>query len=234
MPTGIPVSSSLSESINNKINTYKKQIDCEGRINEVLKYYESFEDNYNITLDSKIKIPYCNQISTILTELPEVKALKEQKKISYPKPIFTTPEEPYPFRSSLVQVLEAIKTQEPIEGINLLESIKNSSFSFTTNDSPELSSLVSEILSIAIKFGDTFKPEIQDLGRQAVKDNADDFAKELFPVVQKIKREHHVESFRETIDLLNMKKINTARGGKWHMSTYQNLVKRWKKLGYNS
>lgn len=222
------------EKINKEL---KSQALLATHVSKLKDTYEKIHNGYiDLTIDNSAKIPYYVQISTISSELPQVKVLKKNtSSISKPslKSRVVKSKQLKQFNSSLVDILEAIKKADSIEEVNIVEAIRNPNFRFTTPDHPELSLLVSDVLSIAIKFGNEIKPEIQQLGTKAIKKNANEFAKEMFPVIQNLKRDHCIDTFRETVDLLNMKKIKTARGGKWHLGTYQKLVERWKSLGYN-
>lgn len=65
--------------------------------------------------------------------------------------------------------------------------------------------------------------------RQAYKAHrkqADSFAAEIKPIIEKIKQKGHVTTLKEIADALNERGISTARGGKWHPTTVKNLLAR--------
>ena len=61
--------------------------------------------------------------------------------------------------------------------------------------------------------------------REAVTQNADDYAKDLAPVVAGIRAEGHT-SLRAIAAELNARGVLTRRGGNWHVSTVKNLLSR--------
>lgn len=65
------------------------------------------------------------------------------------------------------------------------------------------------------------------------KASADDYAKELRPVIDDIRDAGHT-TVRAIASELNRKGIETARGGSWHPNTVQRLLKRIECLGMES
>jgi DNA invertase Pin-like site-specific DNA recombinase len=63
------------------------------------------------------------------------------------------------------------------------------------------------------------------LGRKAAKTSADRFAANVMPIVATIQRSG-VTSFGGIATSLNNRGVRTARGGRWHVSTVMNLLKR--------
>lgn len=143
--------------------------------------------------------------------------------------------EPFHFENeSLKDVIEAIRNNSTINGININKEIKNKSFRFQTNDDPETSLKISELLATFYKDGQQSSPTLGALGRQKSKENADEFAIQMFNVITDLQKQEKVTSYRETARILNEKGIQTDRNGKWHVNTLQMLKKRWKELGLTS
>lgn len=63
------------------------------------------------------------------------------------------------------------------------------------------------------------------LGRASAKDKADNFAANLMPVVSSI-QVAGANTLAGIADALNGRGVRTARGGRWHVSTVMNLLKR--------
>lgn len=61
--------------------------------------------------------------------------------------------------------------------------------------------------------------------RAAVSANADAFADILAPVIAEL-REQGVTTLRQIADELNVRNVQTRRGGRWHVSTVKNLLAR--------
>lgn len=61
--------------------------------------------------------------------------------------------------------------------------------------------------------------------REAVKGNADAFARSLAPVIENIRAERQT-SLRAIAAELNARGIRTRQGGRWHVSTVSNLLSR--------
>ena len=65
-------------------------------------------------------------------------------------------------------------------------------------------------------------------GKDRAKENkaeADNFARDMMPVIREL-RESGIKSVRATVEALNDRGIQTARGGSWHVPTVQRLLKR--------
>lgn len=73
-------------------------------------------------------------------------------------------------------------------------------------------------------------PEISRMGREKRTQIADKFARQTIEIVNKLKAEEEISSYRDTLKMLNDKNVPTYSGGKWQMSTLCNLYKRCKKL----
>ena len=63
------------------------------------------------------------------------------------------------------------------------------------------------------------------LGRNALIAEADRFAADVMPIVEAV-RSAGARSLANIADALNARGIRTARGGRWHVSTVQNLLAR--------
>ncbi|MFC3616000.1 recombinase family protein, partial [Lutimaribacter marinistellae] len=65
--------------------------------------------------------------------------------------------------------------------------------------------------------------------RRTVTTNADAFARELAPVIRSTRAEGH-KTLRAMVEVLNARGIRTRRGGRWHVSTVRNLLRRLETL----
>jgi DNA invertase Pin-like site-specific DNA recombinase len=65
------------------------------------------------------------------------------------------------------------------------------------------------------------------LGRDIQTTEADRFAANIMPIVEAV-RSAGARSLANVADALNARGIRTARGGRWHVSTVQNLLARAK------
>jgi hypothetical protein len=63
------------------------------------------------------------------------------------------------------------------------------------------------------------------VARQNLKADADRFAANVLPIVLEI-RALEVKGLASIAAALNQRGVRTARGGKWHVSTVQNLLAR--------
>ncbi len=55
---------------------------------------------------------------------------------------------------------------------------------------------------------------------------ADRFAREVYPLIQKLRKEEGVTTLTGIADTLNNRGIATASGGKWYSSTVKNILDR--------
>lgn len=148
--------------------------------------------------------------------------------------------DPHLFRRSTVdQILDAIISNESIEGVDITARMQQHNFRFMNTTNPDHSLKVSHALATFLK--NSRAMDIQKTSAEGVKkrnENADDFAKNMFNVIEKVKKEEKISSYRDTVEALNKKKIptynDTGKGEvtkEWHISTLQKLVVRWKNLG---
>ena len=68
-------------------------------------------------------------------------------------------------------------------------------------------------------------PEAQAMGVTALKGAADEFARNVLPIVRQLQASGIV-TVRAIAEALNARNIRTARGGEWHGSTVRNLLAR--------
>lgn len=199
------------------------------------KYIPSFEEQVLLKEKERIKELYKkedlrrvkeNESKISDDELEEEKLHSNSKKKKIISHVFEI--------ASLDEVVDAIATGRLVENISILEKVKSSDFLFTTKDQPELSLKVSKALAKVRKEDRTLDPEISEMGRLKSKENAYEFARQMYEIVQKIKAEEQITTYRETVAALNKHQIPTGRGGDWHLKTLQNLNKRWKELGFIS
>lgn len=92
----------------------------------------------------------------------------------------------------------------------------------------EHSELVKEGLRKAkargVKLGNP-NPEGIARGRKTQANKAQQFAENLAPILREIQADGH-HSLVQIANELNARNITTARGGKWHPSTVENILKR--------
>lgn len=67
--------------------------------------------------------------------------------------------------------------------------------------------------------------EAREIGRKTAMDNADAFAANVLPIVDRIKATGAV-TLKAIAEALNERNVRTARGGRWHASTVRNLLAR--------
>jgi hypothetical protein len=63
------------------------------------------------------------------------------------------------------------------------------------------------------------------LGRDSAKVAADQFAADIMPIVASLQK-NGVTTLAGIADALNGRGVRTARGGRWHVSTVMNLLRR--------
>ncbi len=142
--------------------------------------------------------------------------------------------------SSIDNIIDSIRSQTDIEGIPLHEKILDPNFRFVSSKNPAQSRDLSEAFALVVKlsrdngFVDGFSQGARKGTEAAVSkrvSDADEFAKNIFSVVEKVKHDSGVSTIRGTVDKLNQKGIQSPNGGKWNKSSMQLLQKRWKELG---
>ena len=147
---------------------------------------------------------------------------------------------PVVIEASIREILDALQFRTVIGGINLHEEVKNPDFRFVSSMSPDESQKLSAVLARFIQESkiDGFNEGVKMGSMRAVgaavkkrQENADDFAKNMFSIVQEMKTVHGVETMRETVATLNENEIKSPRGGQWNLSSLQLMQKRWEKLG---
>lgn len=134
---------------------------------------------------------------------------------------------------SAQDIIEAIIYDQDVNGINIVDKLLEPTFRFkSNNDSIVSASDLSEALSIVIakarskpgKKGSTTTNVIR-------KQKADEYAKNMYEIITKLKAETGVSTYEATLALLREKEVKTPNGGKWHISSLQDLQKRWVELG---
>lgn len=131
-------------------------------------------------------------------------------------------------------VLEAIKKKTEIDNVDIAAKVQSYSFRFYTKDYPLLSLETSNAIAETVKDIKTPSPQFSAMGRQKRTENADEYARRMYTLIDELKTKEKISSFRQTVKALNKKKVPTPLAGKeWHVSTLQNLEKRWQELGLN-
>lgn len=129
----------------------------------------------------------------------------------------------------LDDVLAAIVENKEIESCNIAQEMReNKLFRFVCRDRPEDSLKFSEAMAAGIT---TVMGYAAQKSRESRSKNADDYAREMYETINRLKREEKVSTFRATVEMLNKQEVPTANGGKWHIKSLQSLNKRWKDLG---
>ncbi len=139
------------------------------------------------------------------------------------------------FSSSVLQLVTAILQKEPVEGVNLAEKIQHPTYRFYTSADRDLSLGISHAFASVIQEARTLKG--LDISQNAVRqlqENADEFARRTRDVIEAIKKEENISTYRETVEALNRRQIPTHRGGKWHLRTLQDLYKRCQKFSIDA
>jgi DNA invertase Pin-like site-specific DNA recombinase len=67
--------------------------------------------------------------------------------------------------------------------------------------------------------------EAAALGRRILSHDADTFAENVLPIIQSL-RAAGVTDLRGLASALNLRGVQTARGGRWHVSNVRNLLRR--------
>jgi hypothetical protein len=143
-------------------------------------------------------------------------------------------------------VIEVTTSQGVVEKINIAEELKDPNFRFLAKNAPNSSKLLSDAFSAHTEFiRSSFVGDMANKSVQKRVENADEFAVRMFNLIEQLKREEGISTYRDTVKVLNDKKVPTYRSGnmkengkdmitqkgEWHLSTLQNLHKRWKELG---
>jgi hypothetical protein len=131
-------------------------------------------------------------------------------------------------------VLEAIHKKTEIDNVDIAAKVQSYTFRFYTKDYPLLSLETSNAIAETVKEIKTPSPQFSAMGRQKRTENADEYARNMYKLIAELKTKEKISSFRQTVKALNKKKVPTPLSGKeWHVSTLQNLQKRWQELGLN-
>jgi phosphoribosylformylglycinamidine (FGAM) synthase-like enzyme len=136
------------------------------------------------------------------------------------------------FSEPLDHILKAITERKEIDGINISEAVRDHNFRFYTKDQPLLSLEISNVVAQVSKdLKRKVPPQFLQSGREKKSEHANEFASRMHETINQLKLAEKISTYRETAKFLNEKKFPTYAGGKWHVSTLQELNKRWKKLG---
>ncbi|WP_375444361.1 hypothetical protein [uncultured Fibrella sp.] len=141
--------------------------------------------------------------------------------------------------ATLDDVLDAIVNNKIIERTNITERMQEPNFRFVTAFDPDHSLKVSHALSAFLKHYKSHEASRASVsGVKQRQSNADEFAINMYHIVEAIKEEQQISSYRDVVQALNEAKIDTyqkqdSKGGRrsWHLSTLQKLTKRWQELG---
>lgn len=135
------------------------------------------------------------------------------------------------FHSTLNEIITAISENKPVEGIDLIHELQNPSFRFRIENDPagyKLSEAFTKILTQSRSSAGKKGAKKSSAKRN---ESADEFAKEMYDVIEHMKAEAKVKTIRDTVHLLNLEGVKTPNGGKWRINTIQTLQKRWRELG---
>ncbi|RYC66968.1 hypothetical protein [Spirosoma sordidisoli] len=135
------------------------------------------------------------------------------------------------FESSTEAILNAIINGKTIEGVDIAESIQNPQFRFKSTKDPVISASMSEAFAILMSRA---RSEAGKKGSAERNRKSDEFAANMYNVIQNMQVESGVTTLQATVDLLNERGVRTysgQEGSKWHLKTLQDLQKRWAKLG---
>lgn len=143
------------------------------------------------------------------------------------------------FSIPLDELLDAIADDEIIsdiidQKIDIANAVQNPKFRFCTLNGDEVkkSLKISKALSKSIQKAKSLSgANASKKAAKRRKENADEFAERIYPEIERLKRDYKVKSFRATAEMLNEQKIETFRGGKWHVKTLQDIYDRCKDLG---
>ncbi|MCK8491778.1 recombinase family protein [Spirosoma sp. RP8] len=136
------------------------------------------------------------------------------------------------FNRSAEEILLSIISDKKIEGIDLAEAMQNPDFRFKSTIDPELSASISEAFAVLLKKVrlTTGRIGAAKANKKRIK-KADEYAVRMYEVINNIKQETGVSTFRATVEQLTQRGIDTPNGGKWSTNTLQDLQKRWRNLG---
>lgn len=132
------------------------------------------------------------------------------------------------FHESAIEIFEAILNKKKIGGVDIMQEVKNPDFRFTSAVEPELVSVVSDLIAAVLK--EQYLSNMSKAREQRITD-ADDYARRIYPVITELQDQEKIYSYRKTIKLLTERNIETPKGGKWSISTLQDLYDRCRKLG---
>ncbi|MFL1013242.1 hypothetical protein [Flavisericum labens] len=115
-----------------------------------------------------------------------------------------------------------------LENKKLLRLISELKIDFLCENEPFLSERISSAIRYTSKTRDEINRGNPNFGKQ-VSSVADDFAKEVGPIIHKMDIDG-IKSIKDKTQELNRRKIKTIRGKTWYGSTVSRTYKRWQKL----
>jgi hypothetical protein len=143
--------------------------------------------------------------------------------------------EVHEFSTSIDEVVAAITQKKNVEGVHLLKKIQDPKFRFVSLGDVENSLAISNSYAVIVEVSRTASlRKAHQAGLKKRQKTADEFAKTMRSIIEKLKDENSLSSYRSVVKALNDKRITTYRGGKWHVQTLQDLEKRWKDLELGS
>lgn len=134
------------------------------------------------------------------------------------------------FEKSSDDLLQIIIDKAQIDGVNLSEKIQDPAFRFLSSlkGEVELSYKLSEALALTVSNAITVARKTPVLAAAKKRNQtADEFALQMHDIVEKIKVEDNVTTYRATVEALNKREISSYTGGKWHVKTLHELYARW-------
>ena len=136
------------------------------------------------------------------------------------------------YHASVEDIINSITNGESVDGINILERMQDPRFRFISASNPNYSLQISHAFAKAIAVNKSVSnKKASQVGVKKRQQNADEFAKNMKEVIDNVKTESNITTYKDTVEALNKKGIASYRGKKWHIRTLQDLYKRWEALG---
>lgn len=150
-----------------------------------------------------------------------------------PKEFILPKDNIHKFNHTLKEILEAIIDDKEIDNIKLADKVQDPDFHFKLELNPELGTSLSDAFTAILSRARSVMTQ-KRVQKASEKRNqqANEYAAKMYEVITNLKVEAGVSSFRGTVDLLKQRNVQAPNGGKeWHISTLQDLQKRWRELG---
>lgn len=137
------------------------------------------------------------------------------------------------FNASTLEIIRNITAQTTLEGVDVATEVQDPSFRFMSLSTGELvySTELSEAFATVaklIKTRDT-RPAIDKSTTKRIA-NADKFTMKTYPLIEQMHADAGIITNKEIVERLNREQVPTYKGGNWHLSTLNNMKKRWNKL----